>query len=60
MTTTWACPVCRGRPSVLYGMPGLERCINCWIADPGYDRPDSDPYIVRLREWAAATDNHDD
>ena len=52
--TGWACPVCGRSFAVFYGLPGRRRCIECWITDPGYDRPDSDPYMVRLRHWADA------
>ena len=42
----WACWKCGQPRSTFYGLPGLERCLECWMTDPGYDRPADDPYLT--------------
>jgi hypothetical protein len=43
---------CGHDATVLYGPQ--PRCFDCWVADPGYDRPDTDPLMVALRDVVRA------
>jgi hypothetical protein len=44
----WPCPICSRQVEALYGLKNRERCLQCWVKDPGYDRPANDPFMVRL------------
>jgi hypothetical protein len=48
--TFWRCPVCGSDVTVLYGLTSWERGFACWAADPGYDRPATDPLISALTQ----------